>query len=95
MKNIFALIGLGFSITIVAVIFCFIVSAIKELFENLKFKYKQKHRFDKTPTAKCYCIDCTCYDTKTGKCYRLNRNTADCYFCCDAEPRKKELKENV
>jgi hypothetical protein len=46
----------------------------------------QKHRFEKPPTAKCYCIDCIHHsedlycDKFDGWC------TADDWFCWDAEP---------
>ncbi len=94
MKEVLIFIG-GFTVTIsVGFVIIVLIDCVKELSQKLTLKHKQKHRFDKKPTAKCYCIDCTCYDTETGKCYRLNRNTADCWFCCDAELRKKELKEN-
>lgn len=32
--------------------------AIKEGVKKLKYHYKVKHRFNKPPTAKCYCRDC-------------------------------------
>ena len=31
---------------------------IKETIENMKYDYRRKHRFDKPPTAACYCKDC-------------------------------------
>lgn len=94
MKEVLTFIGGVATIVSVSLVIIALVDCIKELIRKLTLKYKQKHRFDKPPTAKCYCIDCTRYDTETGKCYRLNRNTADCWFCCDAEPRNREVKEN-
>ena len=86
MKEVLTFIG-GIATTISAgFVIIVLIDFIEESARNLMLKYKQKHRFDKPPTAKCYCVDCTCYDNKTGKCYRLNRNTADCWFCRDAEP---------
>lgn len=55
-----------------------------------KYVYRCKHRFDKSPTAKCYCIDCTYYNRETGRCNAF----ANCYvyddcFCWRAEIKKK------
>lgn len=62
---------------------------------TLKHQYRYKHRFDKPPTAKCYCIDCVYHSDDTGRCWRFGettkeyRCTADNWFCWEAEPRKK------
>lgn len=66
-------------------IFC----ALRELIDKLKCNYRVKHRFDKPPTAKCYCIDCKYHSEVVGRCCRFNMNTADNWFCWDAEPIKK------
>lgn len=63
-----------------------------------KWKHKYKHRFDKSPTAKCYCIDCEHYGAN-NKFFTANRDeclahkgwsVADNWFCWDAEPCKQE-----
>ena len=58
-----------------------------------KREYQYKHRFDKPPKAKCYCIDCARRDEE-GRCYELNRWVSDDNFCWDAEPRICEVKRN-
>ncbi len=79
-------------------LFCAIVISafygIKEVIENLKYDYQRKHRFDKPPTAACYCKDCAKWIEKTGECLDdcNSRHMADCWFCCFAEPRKRSEK---
>lgn len=78
--------------TLLYVAFC----GIKEGVAKLKWRYKYKHRFDKPPTAKCYCRDCKHHGSETNQCYRFGettkeyRCTADNWFCWEAEPREKE-----
>ena len=62
---------------------------IKDFIQVQIHKYKIKHRFDKPPIAKCYCIDCkNCKEEKhSGRwCYRFDRCVADNWFCWEAEP---------
>ena len=62
-----------------------------ELIDYLKRRYEIKHRFDKPPTAKCYCKDCVRHSDASKRCYKFDGwYTADEWFCWDAEPRKKE-----
>lgn len=68
------------------------VDLVTSIIDNANRKYRIKHRFDKPPTAKCYCIDCEHWDRETGECYRFvreHRHTADNWFCWEAEPRKE------
>lgn len=79
---------------------CFLIimtyGAVRELIVNLKRKYQYKHRFDKPPTAECYCVDCEYHNNETTRCYRFGettgeyRCTADNWFCWEATPREKE-----
>lgn len=47
-----------------------------------------KHRFDKPPTAECYCKDCRQHG-EDNQCFKFNgKRTADEWFCWDAEPKK-------
>ena len=66
---------------------------IKDWIYDLRREYQYKHRFDKLPTAKCYCVDCKYHNNETGRCYRFHekdgRLTADCWFCYEAEPKKE------
>lgn len=72
-----------------------VIYMLKTLIEKLTLKYKQKHRFDKPPTAKCYCVDCVYHNNETGLCCKFETwNTADNCFCWNAEPRKTEEKIN-
>ena len=96
MIEILALIGAVASLSIIGCMLVFAWMYLLEFIDKAKFKYRYKHRFDKPPTAKCYCIDCGYHDNETGQCYRFGettkeyRCTADNCFCWEADPRKKE-----
>ena len=84
-------VGIITIICIIAIIIFFIEDFVINAITNLKEEYKYKHRFDKLPTAKCYCIDCWYYNTKNKKCNKyvnLNIYTDDNYFCSEATPRR-------
>ncbi len=69
---------------------------IKDKTYELKRRHQYKHRFDKPPVAKCYCVDCEYHDNKTGICWRFydgERLTGDACFCYEAEPRKKMTEQ--
>lgn len=72
-----------------------IYSVLYEWFNDLKRYYIIKHRFNKPPTAKCYCKDCKYHDDETKVCYRFGKTTgeyrctADHWFCWEAEARKE------
>lgn len=76
-----------------------IFEGVKELIENLKHEYRYKHRFEKPPTAKCYCVDCKYYNVENHRCYGFhedsNRLVADNMFCYRSEPCKKENNKNL
>lgn len=84
---------------IASCIFIAIYYALSELIDRLKWEYRYKHRFDKPPTAKCYCIDCRYHNNESNQCYRFGqttkeyRCTADNWFCWEAEPREKEIEK--
>ena len=69
---------------------------IKYRVEKLRYAYKRKHRFDKKPIAKCYCIDCVYYDYNKGKSSGSDsdkdRTNGECCFWRKAWPRKEERK---
>ena len=44
---------------------------------DLRRIWQYKHRFDKKPIAKCYCIDCRDYDEKNKFCRALGRHALD------------------
>lgn len=95
-KDILALLGALTLILFVGLIIISVVAGIRELIDTMKHKYRIKHRFDKPPTAKCYCVDCQYHDKENGICYRFNGDsyvaytTADNWFCWEANPRRKE-----
>lgn len=91
MKEILAIFGLFCLCGVLAAIIGALWYEFKEWILRLKYDYRVKHRFDKPPTAKCYCRDCKRHDPESGRCYKFKDwLTADCWFCWDAEPRKKE-----
>lgn len=90
-KDFLAMLG---TIMLGALIFLVIwgtYEAIREGISKAKWKYKYKHRFDKPPTAECYCKDCKKHSNETNRCYKFERQyTADNWFCWDAEPRERD-----
>lgn len=95
MRDFLALIGIS-CITVMFFMLAYLTYVgIKELISKLKWRYKYKHRFDKPPTAKCYCKDCRMHGNDTHRCGKFDGwHTADNWFCWDAEPREKEPKED-
>ena len=72
--------------------FWLLTEALKDLLSTLKWKHTYKHRFDKPPTAKCYCIDCKYHgriDDNT-LCQLNDRHYPSDWFCKDAKPKSKE-----
>lgn len=91
MIEILALIGAVASMAIIGCMLAFAWMYLLEFIDEVKHKYRYKHRFDKPPTAKCYCIDCGYHDNETGRCSSLDYlYTADNWFCYNADPSKKE-----
>ena len=92
-KDVFALMGVLFLMGVIILACIMLFEAIKDGIHNFKRWWQYKHRFDKPPTAKCYCIDCKWHNNDTNRCYKFhadsNRRTADTCFCSDAEPRKE------
>ena len=95
MTNIFTGIGIStvsvFGLVILLLVIDFISNEIREAI----WIHKYKHRFDKPPTAACYCIDCKYHgdDIDLTRCtYRKDvvLHTADEWFCQAAEPKERE-----
>lgn len=95
LTNFFAIIGILFLIVIVGFILIIIYDLITQKIDELKNYHRIKHRFDKPPIANCYCIDCKSYNRKNERCYRLNRSTADNWFCWNAEPIDVETAKQL
>lgn len=85
---IFTTIGFLTSIAALTIVTIIFIGEIKNIINHYKRKYQQKHRFDKPPTAKCYCIDCK-YRMINNECTNFSRYTrvADDWFCWRAEPK--------
>ena len=90
MIEILALIGAVASLAVIGCMLAFAWMYLEEFIDNAKRRYRYKHRFDKPPTAKCYCIDCGYHDNKNGRCSSFGEFIADNCFCWKADPRKKE-----
>lgn len=94
--TVFAWIGF-ITIAILVVLFAYCAyDALKDVVCQWRWERKYKHRFDKSPTAACYCKDCHYY-SKSGKCENViwaDRYTPDNGFCYDAIPMTaKEAKK--
>ena len=96
MIEILALIGAIASLAVTVGMLVFAWMYLEEFIDEAKHKYRYKHRFDKPPTAKCYCIDCKYHDNKNGRCSGLGefisgyKYTEDNWFCYNADPSEKE-----
>lgn len=89
--------GVVFIFFLFALFISWALGCIREKFKSIKNMYVYKHRFNKPPIAKCYCIDCEHYGAN-NKLFTANRdeclahkgwNVADNWFCWNAEPCKK------
>lgn len=87
--RVFAVIG-GF---VVGAVFAYLVillwEAVVEARRQAVIKRQIKHRFDGTPTAKCWCRDCKWHGVESNKCGLpgIGRYTPDNGFCYEADPR--------
>ena len=66
--------------------------ALRDVIRQWRWERKYKHRFDKPPTAACYCKDCH-YHSKSNKCDNVtwaDRYTPSNGFCYDAIPMTAE-----
>lgn len=79
-------------IIFVGILIVILIALIREKYAKLKWEHTYKHRFDRKPTAKCYCKDCKNWNSETGECYDHcnSRRMADDWFCCFATPKDKE-----
>ena len=91
----FAAIGVLMTAVLLVLLASVVHDVIKELVHRLKYRRAVKHRFDKPPMAKCYCVDCDRYNPKSGECYgHSGWYVADSWFCWSATPRKREPPED-
>lgn len=83
----FASLGLLFMAFLIALIVEEISTKVREMLRKRRKEYEYKHRFDKSPTAECYCVDCWYRDNENSKCRRYDElYVADDWFCKDAMP---------
>ena len=83
----FASLGLLFMALLIALILEEISTKVREMLRKRRKEYEYKHRFDKPPTAECYCVDCWYRDNENSKCRRYDElYVADDWFCKDAMP---------
>lgn len=91
---VFAFFGLIALLAVVALFLVWAKECIEDTISIAKWKYTYKHRFDKAPTAKCYCKDCKHYCRSTNSCCMFDdRKMAEEWFCWRAEPTKYD-KDN-
>ena len=92
MTNIFTGIGITTVTVFCGMILFLFVDFISNEIREAIWVYKYKHRFDKPPTAACYCIDCKFHGDPIDPTRCTNRpnvvlRTADEWFCQSAEPK--------
>lgn len=95
LKSGLELIGAGVILVFIILAWITFWEWIKDQISMAKYRHKWKHRFDKPPTAKCYCKDCDRYETNIEYCNKFSHYVGDNEFCSWANPRKHdpELKE--
>lgn len=93
MNKILQLLGVIFLLLILGFCIVIIYTVLNELIKNKITKYKIKTRYNKKPTARCYCRDCKLFIPDTGKCLDScnSRYMGPGWFCCFAEPLTGEL----
>ena len=82
----FAFLGVVFMALLIVSITEAIATAVRKRTRRKRKEYEYKHRFDKSPTAECYCVDCWYRDNENSKCRRYQLYVADDWFCKDAMP---------
>lgn len=84
--NVVLFFGSATIVAFIIVIITFCISAFIEWYDKKKRRYNDKHRFDKPPLGRCYCIACgkwitTRADKTMGYCHEWEKYTADNEFC--------------
>lgn len=89
---VFSWIGIGVVVCCAVMMIYCAFDVLRSVIRQWRWTYKYKHRFDKPPTAKCYCKECKWHSEKDNKCRNAtwaDRRTPDNGFCYDAEPKEK------
>ena len=94
MSILFTSIGIATVMVFGIVMFLMVVDFISDKIHEAIWVYKYKHRFDKLPTAACYCVDCKFHgdDVDLTRCTKRKDvilQTADEWFCQAAEPKER------
>lgn len=91
-RDVFSAIGIVYTLVILIVLAVIAWYYITDYLLGMKHRYRQKHRFDKPPTAECYCVDCENYSSWEDDnhiCVAHNGwYVADDWFCWSATPKK-------
>ena len=92
MTEFFTAVGACVIITMIVVMIFAVIYAIRSFIRERIWIHKYNHRFDKPPTAKCYCKDCSFYGDfeKRCLCRKHKSHFSEDYFCKDADPCKAE-----
>ena len=80
---------------VIAAFICYVylvISGTIQIIKSLKYLYKKKHRYDKPPTAKCYCRDCR-FHGDDGKCLSFVNMTLTEFF--NKKYRERKDKDNM
>jgi len=90
MTEFFTAVGAVVIIVMVVAMIWGLVYAVREFIRERIWIYRYNHRFDKQPTAKCYCKDCTFYGDFGNRCLCRKHKSyfSEDYFCKDADPCK-------
>lgn len=96
--KIFAFFGLMVIVGCVALVLYAFFEWVKEKIGEMRWKHRYKHRFNRPPLAKCYCVDCKWWSKGSNECKQLGNGwcTPDSGFCYRAEPKdlSQVRKEN-
>ena len=83
-----AVIGFGVLCSVAICAFIMFKDWLSVEIDIARYNYKVKHRFDKAPTAKCYCKDCIYWNSDNHYCGKFKRYSADSNFCSWADQHK-------
>ena len=92
MTEFFTAVGIFVIMAMIVAMFLAVIYAIRQFIRERIWIYKYNHRFDKAPTAKCYCKDCSFFGDFTNRrlCRKHKEFVADDFFCKDADPCEAE-----
>ena len=92
-RSLFEFVGVLTIIGILSLCLVLIITYLQSLILDKINEYKIKHRFDKPPTAKCYCKDCAYHGILVPngcECPgRRNYYSPDDGFCHEAKPKSR------